>query len=125
MAVAVSRTTFSVSDSVDINRGCYTQSAFESRREYDDGARSRVGGPVMPSLFETLTQSLGSNELGQLGRQIGADQASTSTAVATALPMLIGALAHKASQPQGAQAIAGALARDHDGSILDNIQDYL
>jgi hypothetical protein len=79
----------------------------------------------MPSLFETLTQSLGSNELGQLGQQIGADQASTSTAVATALPMLISALAHKASQPQGAQAIAGALARDHDGSILDNLQDYL
>jgi hypothetical protein len=79
----------------------------------------------MPSLFETLTQSLGANELGQLGQQIGADQASTSTAVATALPMLIGALAHKASQPQGAQAIAGALARDHDGSILDNLQDYL
>ena len=79
----------------------------------------------MPSLFETLTQSLGSNELGQLGQQIGADHASTSTAVATALPMLIGALAHKASQPQGAEAIAGALARDHDGSILDNIQDYL
>jgi hypothetical protein len=79
----------------------------------------------MPSLFETLTQSLGSTELGQLGQQIGADEASTSTAVATALPMLIGALAHKASQPQGAQAIAGALARDHDGSILDNLQDYL
>ncbi len=79
----------------------------------------------MPSLIETLTQSLGSNELGQLSQQIGADHAQTSSAVAAALPMLIGALAHKASQPQGAQAIAGALARDHDGSILDNLQDYL
>lgn len=79
----------------------------------------------MPSLFETLTQSLGSHAVGQLGQQIGADHASTSTAVATALPMLIGALARNASQPQGAEALAGALARDHDGSILDDVQGYL
>jgi hypothetical protein len=79
----------------------------------------------MPSLFETLTQSLGSQAVGQLGQQIGADHASTSTAVATALPMLIGALARNASQPQGAAALAGALARDHDGSILDDVQGYL
>jgi hypothetical protein len=79
----------------------------------------------MSSLFETLTQTLGSQAVGQLGQQIGADHASTSTAVATALPMLIGALARNASQPQGATAIAGALARDHDGSILDDVQGYL
>jgi hypothetical protein len=79
----------------------------------------------MSSLFETLTQTLGSQAVGQLGQQIGADHASTSTAVATALPMLIGALARNASQPQGAKAIAGALARDHDGSILDDVQGYL
>jgi hypothetical protein len=79
----------------------------------------------MSSLFETLTQTLGSQAVGQLGQQIGADHASTSTAVATALPMLIGALARNASQPQGAEALAGALARDHDGSILDDVQGYL
>jgi hypothetical protein len=80
---------------------------------------------VMPSLFETLTQTLGTNELGQLGQQIGADHATTSTAVATALPMLIGALARNASQPQGAEALVGALSRDHDGSILDDVAGYL
>jgi hypothetical protein len=79
----------------------------------------------MPSLFETLTQSLGSNALGQLGQQIGADHGTTSTAVATALPMLIGALARNASQPQGAEALAGALARDHDGSILNDVEGFL
>jgi len=79
----------------------------------------------MPSLFETLTQTLGSDALGQLGQQIGADHASTSSAVATALPMLIGALAHKSSQPDGAAALAGALQRDHDGSILDDVEGYL
>jgi hypothetical protein len=79
----------------------------------------------MSSLFESLTQSLGPNVLGQLSQQIGADHASTSSAVSTALPMLIGALAHKAGQPDGASALAGALARDHDGSILDDVEGYL
>jgi hypothetical protein len=79
----------------------------------------------MPSLFDTLTQTLGSNELSQLGQQIGADQATTSSAVATALPMLLGALARNSSQPTGAAALAGALARDHDGSILDDVAGYL
>jgi hypothetical protein len=79
----------------------------------------------MSSLFETLTQSLGSNGLGQLGQQIGADQAATSTAVSTAIPMLLGALARKAAEPDGAAAIHGALARDHDGSILDDVEGYL
>jgi hypothetical protein len=79
----------------------------------------------MSSLFETLTQSLGANGLGQLGQQIGADPATTSTAVSTALPMLLGALARNAAQPNGAAAIQGALARDHDGSILDDVEGYL
>jgi hypothetical protein len=79
----------------------------------------------MPSLFDTLTQTLGSTELSQLSQQIGADQATTSSAVATALPMLLGALARNSSQPTGAAALAGALERDHDGSILDNVAGYL
>jgi hypothetical protein len=79
----------------------------------------------MPSLIETLTESLGSNALGQLGQQIGADHASTSTAVSAALPMLIGALANKAAQPGGAAALHGAITRDHDGSILDDVEGFL
>lgn len=79
----------------------------------------------MPSLFDTLTQSLGANELGQLGQRIGADPATTSTAVSAALPMLLGALARNSAQPNGADALAGALARDHDGSILDDVSGYL
>lgn len=79
----------------------------------------------MPSLIETLTASLGSNALGQLGQQIGADHASTSTAVSAALPLLIGALASKASQPDGAAALHGAITRDHDGSILEDVEGFL
>src|SRR5690349_11972953 len=88
-------------------------------------ASSREEEVRMPSLFDTLTQSLGSDALGQLGQQIGADHATTRSAVATALPMLIGALARNAQQPDGAAALHGALTRDHDGSILDDVEGYL
>jgi hypothetical protein len=79
----------------------------------------------MPSLFDTLTQSLGASEVAQLGQQIGADPATTSSAVSAALPLLLGALARNSAQPDGADALAGALARDHDGSILDDVSGYL
>jgi hypothetical protein len=38
-----------------------------------------------------------------------------------ALPLLLAALARNASNPDGANALAGALDRDHDGSALDNL----
>jgi len=62
--------------------------------------------------------------LGQISGQIGADPQSTQTAVSAALPLLLGALARNASQPGGAEALAGALGRDHDGSVLDHVAGF-
>jgi hypothetical protein len=39
--------------------------------------------------------------------------------------MLVGALARNAQNPGQAGALANALSRDHDGSILDNVTGYL
>ncbi len=64
---------------------------------------------------------LGSGELNQLSSQLGADSASTQKAVSAAVPLLLSALGKNASSPQGAEALLGALSRDHDGSILDNV----
>src|SRR5690606_4513087 len=44
-----------------------------------------------------------------------------SDAVAAALPLLLGALGRNASQPQGAQALYGALGRDHGGMDLGSL----
>jgi hypothetical protein len=72
-----------------------------------------------------LSQTLQGGTLDHLGAQLGTDPQTTSTAVAAALPMLVGALARNAQAPGGADALAGALARDHDGGILDNIGGFL
>lgn len=75
----------------------------------------------MSSLFDLLSQQLDDNTVNQLSRQLGADSASTHAAINAALPMLLGALGRNASSADGARALDNALARDHDGSILNDV----
>jgi hypothetical protein len=70
-------------------------------------------------------QQLGGDTLKQIGGQIGADEGQTQQAVGAALPALLGALGQNAAKPQGARALANALQRDHDGSILDDLGGFL
>lgn len=79
----------------------------------------------MSSLFEALSQQLGGGTTQQISRELGADEQATSQAISTALPVLFGALARNAAKPQGAEALAAALSKDHDGGILDNIKGFL
>lgn len=79
----------------------------------------------MSSLFDTLTQQLGGDAVQQISRQVGADPATTQKALPAALGSLMGALAGNSARGEGAQALTNALARDHDGSILDNLSGYL
>ena len=76
------------------------------------------------SLLDMLQQRLGGDAVNQISRQLGTDPASTRTAIAAALPMLVGALARNAQDPGKAGALANALGR-HDGSVLDDVAGYL
>lgn len=79
----------------------------------------------MASLLDGLMQQLGSDTIAKLGQQLGADSATTQQAVGAALPAILGALAKNAQSPDGAAALAGALEKDHDGSVLDNVSSVL
>ncbi|MCC7634995.1 DUF937 domain-containing protein [Stenotrophomonas rhizophila] len=65
------------------------------------------------SLFQQLQQGQG---LQQVAQQLGIDQNQASSAIGAALPLLMGAMGRNAQQPQGAEALLGALQRDHAGS---------
>ncbi|MGN7916239.1 DUF937 domain-containing protein [Lysobacter sp. 22409] len=67
------------------------------------------------SLTDDLLNQLQGQPLAQLGSQLGLSQPQTQNAVSAALPLLLGALGRNASQPQGAEALFGALQRDHAG----------
>lgn len=68
-----------------------------------------------------LQDALGGNTVGQISQAIGADESSTSSAIQAALPMLLGGLANNSSNEEGASGLLGAIDRDHDGSVLDDI----
>jgi len=79
----------------------------------------------MSSIVEMLTQQLGGSVMKQISGQLGADEKTTGSAVAAALPTLLGALARNATSKEGAESLAGALDKDHDGGLLDNLSSFL
>ncbi len=79
----------------------------------------------MSSLAGTLMQMLGDQGMRQISQQLGADERNTQKAVTAALPMLISALGKNAASPEGAEALARALEKDHDGRVLENVTQVL
>jgi hypothetical protein len=77
------------------------------------------------NLTGLLSDALNDNTISQISQQIGADEGTTVNAIQAALPMLLGGLATNSANEQGAASLVGALERDHDGSILDNLGGFL
>jgi hypothetical protein len=67
------------------------------------------------SLTDELLSQLQGAPLQQIASQLGTNPSQAQSAVAAALPMLMGALGRNAAQPQGAADLFGALQRDHVG----------
>ncbi|MDO5087191.1 MAG: DUF937 domain-containing protein [Comamonadaceae bacterium] len=65
------------------------------------------------TLADDLFSQLQGLPMQQMAQQLGADPAQLSQAVGAALPMMLGALGRNAQEPAGAQALFGALQRDH------------
>ncbi len=73
----------------------------------------------MAALLSTdLASQLQGAPTQQIAQQLGIDPAQASSAITAALPLLLGALGHNASQPQGAQSLYNALQHDHAGPGL-------
>ena len=79
----------------------------------------------MNSILDLLADNIGGNNIGQIAGAIGAPPQQTQTAVAAALPALLTALNRQTNTTAGAQGLARALDRDHDGSLLDHLGGFL
>ena len=77
------------------------------------------------NIGDLLNQTIGSGEVEQMSRVIDADPQQTSSAISAALPLLLGGLSRNAASGDGASSLLGALDRDHDGSVLDDLMGYL
>lgn len=77
------------------------------------------------SITDDIFAQLSGSALQQISQQLGTGQAQTAGAVVAALPMILGAMGHNTSQPQGAEALLGALGRDHAAASGGGIADIL
>ena len=73
------------------------------------------------SLTDELLAKLQGAPLQQVSQQLGISNTQASGAISAALPVLMGALGNNASQPQGAQALLGALQNNHSGLDLGSV----
>lgn len=75
----------------------------------------------MSTMTDGLLSQLQGAPMAQIGQQLGLSPQQATQAVAAALPLLMGALGRNAQQPQGAQALLGALQKDHQGLDLGGV----
>ncbi len=79
----------------------------------------------MSGILDLIKGSLGQQAVEQVSRQVGGNSQATQRAIAAAVPMLLSALQKNAQSEQGAQSLANALDKGHDGSILGNLGSLL
>lgn len=84
-----------------------------------------TGMDLSQLLQQQLREQLSGGLMDVLAQQTGADRTSTTKASSAIISSMMGALARNASTPDGASALASALDRDHDGSILDMVGGLL
>ena len=68
------------------------------------------------SLVDDLMRQLQGAPTGQIAQQLGTDPSTASTAIAAALPMILGAMGRNTQSEGGAEALFSALQRDHSGA---------
>ena len=78
----------------------------------------------MSSLVDLLSASIKESGLDNLSNKLGQDQRTTSEALDSALPLLVGALSRSAEK-DGARGLTVALDKKHDGSVLDDIAGFI
>lgn len=79
----------------------------------------------MNDLTQIITQQLTGGAVRTISQRLGISETTANMAVQIAVPLILSALARNASQPQGAESLHEAINKDHDGSILNNLNDYL
>jgi hypothetical protein len=78
----------------------------------------------MAGLLDGIMEQLGAGGVAQISQALGADEGSVGSAVAAALPAILGGLANNSQNPSGAAALANAL-DNHSPSIFDQLGSLL
>jgi hypothetical protein len=77
------------------------------------------------TLIDEINQQLSDDRVRRISDRIGSDPARTRAGIDEALPVLVGALGAEAQDPAAAPGLREALTEDHNGALLDQLDDYL
>jgi hypothetical protein len=76
-------------------------------------------------ILPTIMQLISSGGLKELSDKTGLNTTQVTSATAIALPLIIQAMAKKTESEKGAESLAKAVSKDHDGSILENLGSFI
>lgn len=79
----------------------------------------------MENLLQSILGQLDDNSIQAISQKTHAAPTQAKSALESAIPILMNALAKNSSTPDGAASLQKAIERDHDGSILDNLGGFL
>ncbi len=75
----------------------------------------------MENIISAILSQVDEKSLQSIGKQVNASPTQAKSALASAIPILMNALAKNSSTKEGASSLQKAIATGHDGSILDNL----
>lgn len=80
----------------------------------------------MSNILDLLSGPQGQQLISGVSKQLGLDKSSASSALGSALPLILGALKNNSSSTDGAASLLNALGSSkHNGSLLDNLGSVL
>jgi len=79
----------------------------------------------MSSILDTIMQQVQGGGIQQMSKSLGLGEDDVAKVVSGAIPALMGSLIKETGSSDGAASLLGALDRDHDGSILDDVAGFL
>jgi hypothetical protein len=76
-------------------------------------------------ITQLLLSQLGEGGVDAMASKIGADKSQTTSALEGIVPTLLGAMSSNTKSESGASGLLGALDRDHDGSVFDDVAGFI
>jgi len=79
----------------------------------------------MDNLTSVLMKTLGQGGLDMMAQKAGVQSNQAASALEGIIPSILGGMAKNTREESGAGSLLGALDKDHDGSVLDDIGGFL
>lgn len=78
----------------------------------------------MENLLNSILSRVDDQSLESISKQANTTPTQAKSALSSAIPVLMGALARNSKTPEGESSLQNAIQKDHDGGLLDNLGGF-